>query len=80
VEGVKRTDLLRLLFFVALFHRAKHPFCHGLVADTEFDGGVQDGGSEDGVRVSPSRSRTWSVSTVSVHGKGGAETVPRWEG
>ena len=44
-----KADLLGLFLLVAFFYGAEHPLCHGLVADAEFEGGVQDGGSEDGV-------------------------------
>lgn len=42
-------DLLGLFFLIAFLHGAEHPLRHGLVADAELEGGIQDGGAEDGV-------------------------------
>ena len=63
----ERTDLVKLFFLIAFLYRTEHPFCHGLVVDTELNGSVQDGGSEDCVRIPLSRPRT---GPVSVHGRG----------
>ena len=43
----ERTDgleviIILLLLLVAFLDRTEHPFCYGLVADTEFYGSVQD--------------------------------------
>lgn len=69
LEGGKRregTNLFKLFLFVAFFNRTEHPFCHGLVADTEFDGSIQDGSSENGVGV-PSPGP--GTGRMSVHGE-----------
>ena len=68
----ERTDLFRLFVLITFLDWAEHPFCHGLVTDTELNGCVQDGGSEDCVRVSLSRPRTGSVS---VHRRGRREST-----
>ena len=57
-------DLLRVILLVTLLQGTEHPFCHGLVADAELEGSVQDGGSENGVGISLPRSR---AELVGVH-------------
>lgn len=61
-EEEGKTNLFRLFFFIAFLDGAEHPLCHGLVADAKLNGGVQDGGPEDRVRIPFSRPRTRSVS------------------
>lgn len=70
----KGTDLFEdIIFFVAFLYRTEHPFCHGLVADAEFDGSVQDGSSENGVGVPSLGPRTGRMSVHDRRGRGYAE-------
>jgi len=68
----ERTDLFRLFFLITFLYWTEHPLCHGLVVDTELNGCVQDGCSEDCVRIPLSRPRTRSRS---VHRRGSTKVV-----
>lgn len=74
VKERKGTNLLEFIFFlVAFFHRAEHPFRYRLVADTEFDGSVQDGSTENCVGIPSPGSRTGHTS---IHERRRGEDIP----
>jgi hypothetical protein len=56
------TDLVKTILLVAFLYRTEHPLCNGLVADTEFDGGIQYGSTENRVGISSPSPLTGSVS------------------
>jgi len=71
---IERTDLFGLFF---LLYWTEHPFRYGRAADAELNGCVQDGGSEDCVRIPLSRPRTGSMSVHRRGGSGSTEVVMR---